>query len=116
MDNILENRNWTKWQLFPNPRKKGYLLAPFGFGVYQLFNKKTNEYVLFGSGNNCAYRMTSLLPKPFGSGTRRNENKRKYVLENISHIQYRCMAFENVKEMKDFEKKLKSLNCHIFSQ
>lgn len=36
----LYNEKWSDWKSFPDPRKGGYLNAPFGSGVYQLRNKK----------------------------------------------------------------------------
>lgn len=114
MSELLENKEWTEWRSFPAPRSKDFICAPFGCGVYQLQNVKTNEYVLFGSGKNCVYRMISLLPEPHGVGTRKNEEKRKYVLENLKSIQYRTVAFSNESAMKEFEKKLKNSTQHLF--
>ena len=111
MNNNLE---WTEWKKFPDPRKGDYLLAPFGSGVYQLKNTITNELILFGSGKNIAYRMTSLLPEPFGRGTRNNMNKRKYILDNIKNIEYRTIAILDEIEMKVFEKNIKLLKNHLF--
>jgi len=115
MSETLENKEWTEWKSFPDPRNKEYLYAPFGFGVYQLRNKITNKYVLFGSGNNCAIRMTSLLPEPFGAGTRKNVDKRNYVLENLKDIEYRTIAFSDEASMKQFEQKLKECYCHLYN-
>ena len=77
MKEIEQKYNGSEWRKFTDTRNGKYLVAPFGFGVYQLKNSKTNEFTLFGSGNNLAYRMSSLLPKPYGQGTRRNEAKRE---------------------------------------
>ncbi len=115
MDDTLNNKNWTEWKSFPDPRQQEYLFTPFGYGVYQFYNKMEKQYVLFGRGNNLAYRMTSLLPKPLGQGRRNNRNKRNYVLDNIKNIQYRTIPFATETEMKLFEKKLKNLGIHIFS-
>lgn len=71
---------WTPWRPFPDPRTGGILHAPIGPGVYDLRRISTREPVLFGIGARCAHRMTSLLPAPFGCGTRNNQNKRKYLL------------------------------------
>lgn len=111
----IEKYNWSDWSYFQEPRNGDYLNAPFGMGLYQLKNVKTLENILFGVGNNCAYRMSSLLPKPFGQGTRNNESKRQNILENIEHIQYRTIAFTNRVEMEDAERAIKKLVIHKFS-
>ena len=115
MKSIDNKYSWTEWRKFPDPRKGEYLFAPFSYGVYQIRNKKTNEFILFGSGKNLAYRMSSLLPKPFGQGTRNNEDKRKYILNNIENVEYRTVAFITEKEMKDCERELKQLKIHKFN-
>lgn len=106
---------WTEWHKFPDPRAGEYICAPFGYGVYQLRNKATNELVLFGSGKNLAYRMTSLLPTPLGQGTRNNENKREYVMKSLPNIEYRTISFLTISEMKEFENVLKSKNNYLFN-
>lgn len=58
--------NWTEWLPFPDPRKLMFIVAPFGPGVYEVKRVDTNELILRGSGKNCAYRMSSLLPIPWG--------------------------------------------------
>lgn len=115
MSDILDNKNWSKWESFPDPRKQEYIFAPFGYGVYQLYNKADKIHVLFGRGNNLAYRMTSLLPEPYGQGKRDNESKRIYVLENIAFIKYRTIPFSNENKMKEFELELKKLRIHLFN-
>jgi excinuclease UvrABC nuclease subunit len=84
--------NWTKFSPFPSPLKHEYISAPFGAGVYELKNVQTNELVYVGEGSNVAYRMSSLLPEPYGKGTRNNKNLRKYIFENLEHIQYRTLS------------------------
>ena len=115
MPDYMDRNDWSEWKYFPDPRKKEYLNAPFGFGLYQLKNVKLNQYILVGIGKNCAYRMSSLLPKPFGQGTRNNNIKRDYVMENISDIQYRTISFLTEIEMKQVENEIKKLNLHKFN-
>ncbi|MDO9154641.1 MAG: hypothetical protein Q7U47_13220 [Paludibacter sp.] len=115
MMDIEHKYNWTEWKSFPDPRKGEFLTAPFGFGVYQLHNYKTNEFILFGSANNLAYRMSSLLPKPYGQGTRNNKEKRIFVFENIENIKYRTIAFTMERVMKECEKELRQLKIHKFN-
>jgi len=113
---ILEHKyNFSEWRTFPDPRKGEYLISPFGMGVYQLRNGKTNEFILFGRSKNLSYRMSSLLPKPLGQGTRNENKKREYVLENIEDIEYRTVAFILEKEMKKCERELKQLKIHKFN-
>lgn len=80
---------WTPWRPFPDPRTGGILHAPFGPGVYDLRRKSTKQPILFGIGGHCAHRMTSLLPKPLGCGTRNNSKKRAYLLRHLDDIEYR---------------------------
>lgn len=110
-----ENIIWSEWQKFPDPRKGEYLYAPFGSGIYQLKSIIESQYILFGCGKNIAQRMTSLLPQPYGTGTRYNKLKREYVIQNIEKIQYRTTAIMDPTEMKNIERKLKSRRNHLFN-
>ncbi len=107
--------NWSKWLKLPDPREKEYLYAPFGPGVYELRRKKTKRLILFGKGNNVAYRMSSLLPKPYGCGGRENKDKRKYVLKHIEDIEYRTLACKTSVEAHIKEKQLKKNGQYIFN-
>jgi hypothetical protein len=115
MIEIIEKYYWSKWEKFPDPRKRDYINAPFGFGIYQLRNVESGEFILFGSGNMCAYRMSSLLPSPYGAGIRNNSEKREYVLSNIKNIEYRTISFESKTEMKKVEDEIKKLEAHKFN-
>lgn len=84
--------SWSEWLPFPDPRLGGYLVAPFGPGVYELRRRSSGKPILFGQGRCVAYRMSSLLPEPLGQGTRNNAAKRLYVLEHLDDIEYRTMA------------------------
>lgn len=105
--------DWSEWQAFPDPRAGGYLDAPFGPGVYELRNKATDELVLFGKSIHVAKRMTSLLPPPFGSGTRNNTAKRDYILYNLPDIEYRTKPCASDDEAKAEERLLKK-NKHLY--
>ena len=107
--------NWTKWIPFPKPEEIRQIEAPKSFGVYQLRNTRTNEYVLFGIGGNLNERMKSLMPKPYGIGTRNNTEKRGYVLANHKDIKYRITSTQNREEAKRIEENLKAQNNHIFN-
>ena len=109
------NKEWNHWRCFPNPRSGEYLLAPFGPGVYELRNRATKELVLFGSGKCVAYRMSSLLPKPYGCGTRNNAPKREYVDKHIEEIDYRTKACSNEEDAKEEERLLrKNKEAYLF--
>ena len=110
----IDKFSWSEWKKFPNPKLGEYIYAPFGSGVYQLKNLQTGELVLFGKGKNVAYRMTSLLPLPYGAGTRKNMEKRRYVSAHINHIVYRTLAI-NIEEAYLIEQTLKKLKIHIFN-
>ena len=98
--------------MFPDPRKCGILHAPFGPGCYEL--RKKEQGVLFGYGRNVAMRMSSLLPKGLGCGTRNNSGKRQYVIENLSEIEYRTLACLSTQEAKNEEQKFKKSD-YLFS-
>lgn len=101
---------WTPWRPFPDPRTGGILHAPIGPGVYDLRRTSTKEPVLFGIGGRCAHRMTSLLPAPFGCGTRNNEDKRKYLLRHLLDIEYRTHPCQTRAQAADIERRLKADN------
>ncbi len=98
---------WSEWRSFPDPRHCGLLIAPIGAGCYELRRKDTGKLILFGMSGHVALRMTSLLPKPYGRGTRNNEHKRKYVLAHIEAIEYRTLACPTRQQAKDCERELK---------
>jgi hypothetical protein len=104
---------WSEWGPFPDPRKGEILTAPFGAGCYEL-RHRDSRLVLFGTGGHVAYRMTSLLPKPYGTGHRSNAAKKAYVLEHLADIEYRTSASATVQEAKICERELKSSGRHIF--
>lgn len=81
---------WSEWRPFPDPQKGGVLIAPFGPGCYNL--RRGTQLILFGMGGHVASRMTSLLPSPWGTGTRNNLEKRKYLLEYLSEIEYQTLT------------------------
>ena len=99
--------NWSKWMPFPDPRKNGYLYAPFGAGVYELRRRSTGGKVLFGKGGNLAFRMSSLLPKPYGCGTRGNRKKQEYVLKYIDDLEYRTFSCGTKDEANIEEERLR---------
>lgn len=92
---MTSNDLWSDWNPFPDPRRGEMLIAPFGPGVYELRHVSSQELILFGCGGHAAMRMTSLLPAPHGRGTRNNDAKRQYVLDNIGDIEYRTIACAN---------------------
>jgi hypothetical protein len=98
-------QQWSDWCLFPDPRKLHSLTAPFGPGCYELRNGA--RLVLYGKGSHVAERMTSLLPAPFGCGTRNNRDKRKYVFDHLGSIEYRTLACATPAEADACERQLK---------
>ena len=110
----LYEKGWSEWKPFPDSKKKGYLCAPFGCGVYQLRNAKTCEYVLFGRSKHVAYRMCSLHLS--GPDTRNNVKKKKYVTEKLPYIEYRTIAFNSEKEALSFEAFVKKQEDYIFPE
>lgn len=113
-DMELSAGTWSSWRAFPDPRKGAYLYAPFDPGVYEFRNARTSELVLFGSSKNVAWRMSSLLPRPYGAGSRRNEEKRKYVLAHLAEIEYRTKACGSDALAAQEEQDLRMTNSYIF--
>jgi len=83
---------FSDWRMFPDPRKCAYIWAPIGPGCYQLRLTETKQLVLFGRSANVSARLASLLPPPFGQGTRRNTEKRQFVFDHLGSIEYRTIA------------------------
>jgi hypothetical protein len=112
---MINKNSWTEFSPFPSPLQRGYLLAPFGAGVYELKNVKTKELVYIGEGNHVALRMTSLLPTPFGEGTRNNLPLRSYIIENINDIHYRTFACSDKSDAKQLQDRMMETNKYIFN-
>src|SRR6266581_3841333 len=106
MDLRKMSTGWTKWRLFPDPRNREILIAPFGPGCYELRNGR--QLVLYGKSRNVAYRMTSLLPKNWGRSGRNNQEKLRYVFANLGRIKYRTLACATQSEAEAEERKLQS--------
>lgn len=96
---------WSEWRLFPDPRKREVLVAPFGAGCYEL--RVGTQLLLFGRSSHVAYRMTSLLPEPFGRGTRNNLGKRNDVMARLGMVEYRTLACATIEEATLEEEKLR---------
>ncbi len=105
---------WSDWRPFPDPRHGGYLTAPLGPGLYELRRTGSKQLVLLGCGGCCAARMSSILPAPFGTGTRNNAKKRAYVLDHLEDIQYRTMACESSDEARRRERSLLDDGDYVF--
>jgi hypothetical protein len=97
---------WSNWRPFPNPSDRGILIAPFGPGCYEL-RHKDGRLVLYGDSGHVAARMSSLLPIPLGTGTRKNARRRDYVKEHLSDLEYRTLPCLTAQETKDRERELK---------
>jgi hypothetical protein len=59
--------------------------------------------------------MKSLFPKPFGVGTRNNENKRIYILQNWKDLEYRTLSAPSREEAKIIEDQIKLQGNHLFN-
>ena len=105
---------WSRWQPLPDPRLGGYLSAPFGPGVYELRNRKSGELVLYGKSKNVACRMSSILPRPLGVGTRNNSAKRDYVLKHLADIDYRTKACADEAAAIAEEARLRNSNRYLY--
>ena len=104
---------FSDWQPFPHPRHGGRLEGPFGPGCYELRYSDTRELLLCGSSSHVCWRMTSLLPAPFGQGARNKSKKREDVWKNITRVEYRTMACNGVLEAQAMEARLLAENTYI---
>jgi len=111
----MRKNSWTTYSPLPSPLKNGYLYAPFGPGLYELKNNHSAELVYVGEGYNVAYRMSSLLPEPYGAGTRNNSNLRNYILENLEHMYYRTLACSDKTTAKQIQDEMITQNKYIFN-
>ncbi len=108
---------WSEWLPFPDPAKGEYLHAPFGPGVYRLRLKSDhNKLILVGCSKNVAYRMSSLLPRPYGCGKRNNDAKRAFVEQHLADIEYQTKAFATRPEAQDEEDDLRDNNDYEFPE
>lgn len=101
---------WSPWLPFPKRHLDDKLEFPDVTkfpGVYELRRRSTGQLVLFGQAEVCARRMRSLVPAPWGTGTRNNSKKREYVLKHCSDIEYRTVACRSVEEAKARESELR---------
>ena len=106
---------WDKWQLMPSPENCRNIAGPKNSGVYQIRNKNTRELILFGIGEECQKRMKSLFPAPYGTGTRNNEYKRKYILEHWENLEFRTMETDGIETTKSVEHLLIARINHLFN-
>lgn len=105
----------SPYRPFPDPRKGGTLVAPIGAGVYELRHRSGDkELVLVGISSRVAHRMSSLLPKPYGTGTRNNEAKRRYVLRHIRDLEYRTIATKTRAQAAEIEREKLRANEYRF--
>lgn len=107
--------NWTEWKPMPAPDDCRNIEGPEDCGVYQIRNKETGQFIQFGESKTCRERMKSFFPKPYGKGTRNNEAKRIYILENWKNLEYRTCATVSKEEAVKIDRHLKSLNIHLFN-
>jgi hypothetical protein len=98
----------SSWRSFPDPTKGGILVAPFGPGCYELRHRRSRKLILFGKGGHVASRMTSLLPKPMGTGVRKNRRKRKYIRTHLPDIEYRTFPCTTREDATECENRLRA--------
>lgn len=107
--------NWTNWKSMPTPETCRIIDGPKYAGVYQIRNKKTNQFIQFGIGKECQQRMKSIFPAPYGTGKRNNSDKRDYILKNWTNLEYRTLATDTREEAKRIEDGIKTQNNHLFN-
>ena len=111
---MTQELDWSEWRAFPDPRDLGYLHAPFGPGVYELRLRGSHELVYCGSAGNTAQRMTSLLPRPFGAGTRDNAGLREFLLQHLERVEYRTAAMSEPRHARVLETLMHRNHRYLF--
>src|SRR5437879_2424280 len=101
-----KSKKWSNWRPFCPPEDLKNLTVSEGPGVYQLKNRVTGELVLFGIAGCLDERMKSLMPSPYGSGTRKNAEKREYVIQNWQEIDFRVRLTDTREEAGRIEKQI----------
>ncbi|MEZ4722906.1 MAG: hypothetical protein R2813_13615 [Flavobacteriales bacterium] len=99
----------------PKPEQCRSIEAPEGPGVYQVRHSDSKINVLFGIGVECQKRMKSLYPKPYGVGTRNNQDKRNHILKNWKTLEYRTMRTSTREQAKLIEDQIKAQESHLFN-
>ena len=84
------------------------MTAPIGPGCYEVRRIRSKHLVLFGVGGHVTHRLSSLLPKPYGTGTRNNSEKRCYMITHLGDVEYRTLLFGTRCEAEAHEKELKA--------
>jgi hypothetical protein len=105
---------WSEWRPFPDPRKREFLIAPIGPSLYEIRRRSDGGLMILGRGNNCASRMSTLLPSPFGGGGRNNVRKREFMLLNLEDMDYRCCPLSSEEECRVAERILFESNRYLF--
>ena len=107
--------NWLKWKPMPSPHNCRQIEDPEGPGAYQLINRETGQFILFGESVNCRKRMKSFFPEPYGVGRRNNSSKREYVLSHWEKLDYRIVRTGTKEEAVAIDRIIKSQNNHLFN-
>jgi len=94
---------------------KRSIAGPEEAGVYQVRDRRTGELILFGISGTVKKRLKSLMPAPYGSGTRKNGGKRAYVLAHYADLDYRTLATPTRADAADVERQLKDDRNHRFN-
>ena len=105
---------WSGWSPFPAKETLYDIDAPIGPGVYELRIADTSEPVYCGKSKTVSTRMQSLLPKPWGKGTRNNAGLRSFMLENIEKIEFRTVALSTDWEAQQLETMMKRNKLYLF--
>jgi hypothetical protein len=106
---------WSIWFRMPAPDRIRDIRAPAGPGVYQVRNRTTDEFVLFGISVTLQKRMKSLMPAPYGTGRRNNTKKRDYVYEQYADLDYRYVVTSTREEAVEIEARVKEAGNHLFN-
>ena len=90
---------WTEWRPAPKPGTGEALSAPISAGIYEL-RLTSGELLLLGSASNVAARLAAILSAAKASRGERADASRRYVMNNLHHLQYRTRACVTIAEAR----------------
>lgn len=99
--------NWGNWKPFPKADLGGQIEAPVGPGVYEVRHSETGELIAFGSSDNVAQSLATLVPRP-ASGLRAILTPRRRAALREGDFEYRICAARSASEARSVAENLRA--------